>query len=109
MVLVLADLHRAAAILEVSVSIYSCALSPSAIFIQAVSSLTTYLRNQHLIALLNAHRYPLAFAIETTGTDSQDLGLVQLLDGGLGQEDAAGGLGLSLNALDQDAVEEGCE
>lgn len=69
-------------------------------------SSSTYLRNEDLVALLNTHSYPLALAIQSTGTDGQDLGLVQLLDGGLGQEDAAGGLGLGLDALDEDTVEE---
>jgi hypothetical protein len=67
---------------------------------------STYLRNKNLITLLNTHRYPLALAIQPAGTNSQDLGLVQLLDGGLGQEDAAGCLGLGLDALHEHAVEE---
>lgn len=78
-------------------------------FSSIVSNEQTYLRNQHSVTLLHAHRYPLAFAVKTTGSDGQDLGLVQLLNGGLGQEDAAGRLGLSLHALYQDAVEEGSE
>ena len=61
---------------------------------------TTYLRNQHLITGLDTHSYPLALAVEATGTDSQDLGFIQLLDGGLGQEDAAGGLRIGFDALD---------
>ena len=40
-------------------------------------------------------------------SNSEDLGLVELLDAGLGQEDAAGSLGLGLDALDEDTVKEG--
>jgi hypothetical protein len=68
---------------------------------------TTYLGNQHLVARLHARRNTLALPVKRTGSDSEDLGLIQLLHGGLGQEDAGCGLGLGLDALDEDAVEEG--
>ena len=66
----------------------------------------TYLGNQNLVAGLDAGCYPLALLVECSGPNGQYLGLVQLLDGGLGQEDAACGLGLGLEALDEHAVEE---
>ena len=52
-----------------------------------------------------------AFAVlgEGAGADGQDGRLVQLLDGGFGQEDTACCLCFGFNALDQDAVEEGRE
>ena len=52
------------------------------------------LRDQDLVARLYA------------GADGEDLGLVELLDGSLGEEDAGCGLGFGLDALDEDAVEE---
>jgi hypothetical protein len=65
----------------------------------------THLWDQDLVALLDSHRYPLAIAIQTAGSNSEDLCFVQLLDGGFGQKDAAGGLGLSLDALDKHTIE----
>lgn len=67
----------------------------------------TYLRNQHAITGLDAARDTLAVLVEAPGSDSQHLGLVELLDRRLGQEDARGRLGLGLDALHQHAVEEG--
>ena len=69
--------------------------------------LKTYLRNQHLVAGLHARRDPLALLVDGARADSQHLGLVELLDGAVGEEDAGCGLGLGLDALDEDAVEEG--
>lgn len=70
---------------------------------------TTELRDQDLVAGLDRRSNALAIAVKGAGTDSQNLGLVELLDGRLGQEDATGGLGLGLDALNQDAVEQGSE
>ena len=70
---------------------------------------STHLRNQNPVTLLNTHRQPVALLIHSTRTHSQDLRLVELLHAGLRKEDAAGGLGLGLDALDEDAVEEGRE
>lgn len=67
----------------------------------------TYLRNQNLVAGRDAHGDAVAILGQETGANSQDLSLVLLLDTALGEEDAGGGLGLGLDALDQDAVEEG--
>lgn len=69
----------------------------------------TKLRNQNLVARLDRRSNALSIAVKGTGANSQNLGLVQLLDGGLGEEDTAGSLGLGLDALDEDAVEERCE
>lgn len=68
---------------------------------------STYLRNQHPITLLHAWLYPLAIPIQSTRADSKNLGLVELFDGALGQEDTGAGLCLGLDALNKDAVEKG--
>ena len=57
----------------------------------------------------DAHGDALAVAVEGARTDGENLGLVEVLDGGLGEEDARGSLGLGLDALDEHAVEEGDE
>lgn len=68
---------------------------------------STYLRDQDTVTGSNAHGEALAVLVEDTGANSEDLGLVLLLDAALGEEDTGGGLGLGLDTLDQDAVEEG--
>lgn len=68
---------------------------------------STYLRDQDTVTGSNAHGEALAVLVEDTGSNSEDLGLVLLLDAALGEEDTGGGLGLGLDTLDQDAVEEG--
>ena len=68
-----------------------------------------YLRYQYAVPLGNAHRHPVPLLVQQAGADGEDLGLIELLDARLGQEDSAGGLGLGLDALDEDAVEEGHE
>lgn len=70
---------------------------------------STYLRNQNLVTRRDTHGNQLAILAHGTGADSEDLGLILLLDAALGEEDAGGGLSLGLDALDQDAVEEGRE
>ena len=70
---------------------------------------TTELGDQDLVAGLDGGSNALAIAVEGTGANGENLGLVELLDGRLGEKDAAGGLGLGLDALDQDAVEQGSE
>jgi len=67
------------------------------------------LRNQDLVAGLDAERNALAVLVVEAGADGEDLALVELLDGAVGEEDARGGLGLGLHALHEDAVEERCE
>lgn len=64
-------------------------------------------RDQNLVTRGDAGLDTLSLLVESTGADGQDLGLVQLLHGALGEEDASGSLSLGLYALDQDAVEEG--
>lgn len=67
------------------------------------------LGNQDAVADGDAHGQTTAGLVEGAGADGNDLGFVELLDRGLGQEDAAGGLGLGLDALDEDTVQEGSE
>ena len=67
------------------------------------------LRNQDLVAGLHADGNAVAGLVVCAGADGEHLGLVQLLDGSLGQEDAGCGLGLGLDALHENAVEEGGE
>ena len=69
----------------------------------------TELRDQDLVTGLDRRGNALSISVESARADGQHLGLVQLLDGGFGEEDTAGGLGLSLDALDQNAVEKGGE
>lgn len=78
-------------------------------FSLAVDSGFTYRRDQDSVAGLHTHGQPLAILVQTARANSQNLGLVQLLDTRLGQEDAGGGLGLCLDAVDQDTVQEGYE
>lgn len=68
-----------------------------------------YLRNQDLVTRLHRRRYPLAVPVQQTRADGEHLRLVELLDGRFGQEDAAGGFGLCLDPLHEDAVQEGDE
>lgn len=70
---------------------------------------TTELGNQDLVTGLDGRGDALAITVEGAGADSEDLSLVELLDGRLGEEDATGSLGLGLDALDKDAVEQGSE
>jgi hypothetical protein len=70
---------------------------------------TTKLGDQNLVTGLDGRSNALAIAVESTRANSEDLCFVELLDGGLGEEDATGSLGLGLDALDEDAVEEGSE
>lgn len=67
----------------------------------------TYLGDEDLVTGGDTHGETLAILVEKTGANSEDLGLVLLLDGSLGEEDTGSGLGLGLDALDQDAVQEG--
>lgn len=69
----------------------------------------TYLRNQNLVTGVDTHGKALAIPVKGTGANGENLSLVLLLDAALGEEDAGGGLGLRLDALDQNAVQEGGE
>ena len=70
---------------------------------------STYLRNQDLVTGSDTHGEALAILVEGTRADGEDLGLVLLLDAALREKDAGGGLGLGLDALDQDTVQERSE
>lgn len=67
----------------------------------------TYLRDQDVVTGSNAHGKARTVLVDGTRANGEDLGLVLLLDAALGEEDTGGGLGLGLDALDQDAVEKG--
>jgi hypothetical protein len=66
----------------------------------------TYLRNQNTVAVGDTHRQTLALPVESAGSNSEDLAFVELLDARLGQEEAAGRLGVGLDALYQHAVQQ---
>lgn len=68
-----------------------------------------YLRNQNLITASNAHGNLISISVSSARTNGQYGGLVDLLDGAFGKEDATGGLGFGLDALNEDAVQEGNE
>src|SRR5271157_2986053 len=59
---------------------------------------------QHAIALLQVDRNELAGFVAATRADGDDLALRRLLLGGVGDDDATGGLRLGINTLDNDAV-----
>ena len=73
------------------------------------SAEVTYLGDENLVTGSDTHGETLALLVEETGANGEDLGLVLLLDGSLGEEDTGGSLGLGLDALDKDAVQEGGE
>src|SRR4051812_25832636 len=62
------------------------------------------LREQHLVAGLHVERDDLAVLVALAGADRDDLAPHRLLLRGVGDEQTAGGLGLLIEALDQDAV-----
>jgi hypothetical protein len=62
------------------------------------------LREQHLVARLDVEGDQLALLVALAGADGDDLRLDGLLLGGVRDEQATGGLGLLLEALDEDAV-----
>lgn len=66
----------------------------------------TYLRNQDLIPWLYTRRDSLPILIQSAGSYSQHLRLIQLLHRALREEDAARRLSLRLDTLHQDAVEQ---
>jgi hypothetical protein len=61
-------------------------------------------REQHAVAGLEIDRDQLAGLVTATGTDRDDLALRGLLLRGIGNDDAAGGLGVRLDALKDDTV-----
>lgn len=89
---------------------YSLVIAEERVLVLAdLDGRTTELGNQDLVTGLDGRGDALAITVEGAGADSEDLSLVELLDGRLGEEDATGGLGLGLDALDKDAVEQGSE
>lgn len=64
------------------------------------------LRNQNSVANIDTHWEARAILVQATRSNSQDLALVELLDARLGEKDAAGSLGLSLHALDENTVQQ---
>ena len=71
-----------------------------------LASCKTYLWNKDLVALLDTHCDSLAFSVESTWSNGQNLSFIELLYTALGQEDATSSLGLGLDSLDKNAVEE---
>lgn len=99
-ILVLTDLYRAPTILP------SPSSSAQKTQHHHQTTAPTHLRDQNAVARLHRDLHPLALFIESAGAHGEDLGLGQLLDGRLWEEDSRGGLCFSLDALDEDAVEE---
>lgn len=66
----------------------------------------SYLWNQDLVAGVHTHWYPLPILVQCSWANSKHLCLVELLHGGLGEEDATSSLRFGLYALDEDTVEE---
>lgn len=62
-----------------------------------------------MVTLSNAHGDLGAIAVNGTRANSENLSNVLLLDAALREEDTGGGLGLGLDALDQNPIEEGSE
>ena len=61
---------------------------------------------QHLVALLEIDGDQLAGFVAAARADSDDLALLRLLPRGIGDEDAAGGFGFRVRALDRHAIME---
>lgn len=98
MILILTDLNRTSTILH----------QPSANTHRYHHCTTrTHLWNQNAITRLDRDLHPLPIFIEAAGPHREDLGLRELLDGGLGEEDARCGFSLGFDPLHEDAVEEG--
>lgn len=101
MVFVLADLDGTSTVLH-----HGCQQTDTH---SLLNSVATHLRDQNAVAGLHRDPHPLAIFIESARAHGEYLGLRQLLDSGFGEEDSGGGLGLGLDALDEDAVEERCK
>ena len=100
-VLLPANLERAATVLCQQSAPFQRYVPPNLIRIMP------YLRNQDFVARLHTALYPLPVLVEAAGSDGKHLGLVELFDGALGEDDTAGGPRLSFYPLDQHAVKEG--
>ena len=62
-----------------------------------------------LLAGLDVDRNELAGVVAPTGADGDNLTLLRLLLGGVGDDDAAGGLCFGVDAADDHAVVQGAE
>ena len=62
------------------------------------------LAEQHAVAGLDVEGNDLAGLVARAGTDGDDLALHRLLFGSVGNDDAAGGLGVFFDAANDDAV-----
>src|SRR6266851_4868089 len=62
------------------------------------------LAHQHVVAGLDVHRRALVLVVELARADGDDLGLLRLLLGGVGNDDATPDLLLLFDALDHHAV-----
>lgn len=71
-----------------------------------LSRLATHLWNQYSVAFRAAHWYSLSILIESTRSDCQDLGFVELLDTALGEEDTTSSFGLGFDSLYDYSVQE---
>ena len=65
------------------------------------------MRNQNLVTSSNAHGDALAITVKGTRANSQDVAGGLVLKGAFREEDAGGGLSLRLDALNQNAIQEG--
>lgn len=111
-IFLISDLHWRATVLQSTSALIRKNLSnklPPSSPEAAASHWSTYLWNQNLVSNRHGTADSLPILIETTGSNSQHLRLVQFLDTRLWEEDSRGGLSLGLDALHQDAVEQGSE
>src|SRR5438552_17589504 len=67
------------------------------------------LAEQHAVATLDVDRDQLAALIAAARADGDDLAFLRLLLGGVGNDDAAGGLGFGIDTADDHAVVQGTE
>ena len=69
-----------------------------------LTSVPDHLPNSTRSPTLRSIGIKLAVIVATAGADANDLALLRLLLGGVGDNDAAGGLRFGINTLDNDAV-----
>lgn len=67
---------------------------------------STERRDQDLVTGLDGRSDNVTLHVGGTGADSEDVGLVELLNVLLGNVDSGGGLGSSLDSLDENSVEQ---
>ena len=84
---------------RMSLSFMMSSSSPS-----ILTSVPRPLAEQHAVAGLDVERNDLAALVAGAGADGDDLALHRLFLGGIGNDDAAGGLGVFLDAAHDDAV-----